>query len=104
MTESRERRIPYTELTVLSFHCAKCQAELLIDLGNTIQTGRFRANVKDTSCAPFLCSFCQEPFPPALRAAVDCFCDFRYYLKQADPKQVDPHLADFRLSEPQPAS
>ena len=89
MTEIRERRISHKELTRIVFRCERkdCGAELVIDMSVARQLDRFRAEPGHTGRS-FTSPFCEEPFDPSLRAAIEGYRTFLYYMSLAKQEAV----------------
>lgn len=66
MTEIQERRISHTELTLLSFKCRTCEAELTFDTKNPKQRPRVTHSLADT----LRCPMCEGEFSPHLQGAL----------------------------------
>ena len=64
MTETKELRIPFADLSVVAVQCSNCGAELVANLADERQ-GRLGA--EDTGLA---CAICHERFSPGVKGAL----------------------------------
>ncbi|PYN83022.1 MAG: hypothetical protein DMD96_03875 [Candidatus Rokuibacteriota bacterium] len=88
MTETTERRIPHTDLTLVAFRCLHCKAELTLDFTNETQRQGLLGR-KDTGT----CSFCGQNFDRWLLEALRAFQEMRDKLKDTNAELV------FRVAE-----
>lgn len=98
MTEHHERRISHKELTLMSFRCRACGAEISVNLTEPSQVSNLRRTLESPAhqmrcqlCAEFLDapSATARPFAEAVLA----FLKFREQLNAADREII------FRMSD-----
>lgn len=89
MTEEKELRIPFKDLSHICIECGVCQAEIIIDVANE------KHRKIDWKHAKFACPVCSNLLDSQIRNALEGFV--QWYECLVDSKQS----VSFRIRRPQ---